>query len=371
MKSIVISVKNNLLRFFYKYGLKQILFQIDPEKVHDRVLVYGKKFGKNKFMKKIISFLFSYNNEILEQKIKGIKFSNPVGLAAGFDKDAELIEILPSIGFGFHEIGSITGKPCEGNSKPRLWRLKRSKGLVVYYGLKNDGCEEISNRIKDYDFKIPLGTSIARTNDESTVELNEGIKDYVKSFKKFKDIGDYFAINISCPNTCGGEPFTNPKYLDKLFERIDEIETNKPIFLKLAPNLSEKNLDEIIEVSRKYKIDGFICTNLSKKRDYSKIIDKNVPSKGGISGKLAEESSNETIKYIYSKTKGEFIIIGCGGIFTAEDAYKKIRLGASLIQLITGMIYEGPQIISEINQGLVKLLKKDGYSNISEAVGKS
>ena len=371
MNKNICLLRNSLLRFFYKFGLKPILFQIDPEKIHNGVLFCGKKFGKNKFMKKIMGFLFSYDNKILEQKILGIKFSNPTGLAAGFDKDGELIEIIPSVGFGFHEIGSITGSPCEGNPKPRLWRLKKSKGLVVYYGLKNKGSEEISERIRSYNFKIPLGTNIARTNDESTVELKEGIKDYVKGFDNFKNIGDYFTVNISCPNTCGGEPFTNPKYLVKLLERLSEIKTKKPVFLKLAPDLTEETLDSIIKVSRNYNIDGFICNNLSKKRNYSKIIDKNVPSKGGISGKLAEASANKTIRYIYSKTKGEFVIIGCGGIFTAEDAYRKIKSGASLVQLITGMIYEGPQVISEINQGLVKLLKKDGYSNISEAIGKN
>ena len=368
MNERVVFIRNNLLRFFYKYGLKPILFQIDPEKVHDRTIIFGKKFRKSKFMKKIINSLFSYDNKALEQEIQGIKFPNPVGLAAGFDKNAELIGIVSC--FGFHEIGSITGKPCEGNSKPRLWRLKKSKSLVVYYGLKNKGSEEISNKVRKYNFEVPLGTSIARTNDENTVSLDAGIKDYVEVFERFKDIGDYFAVNISCPNTCGGEPFTNPEHLDKLFEKLNEIETSKPIFLKLSPDLSEENLDKIIEVSRKHRINGFICTNLSKKRNYSKIIDKNVPSKGGISGNVVKESSNETIKYIYSKTKGEFIIIGCGGIFTAEDAYNKIKSGASLVQLITGMIYEGPQVISEINQGLFRLLKKDGYSNISEAIGK-
>ncbi|KKU48656.1 MAG: Dihydroorotate dehydrogenase 2 [Parcubacteria group bacterium GW2011_GWA2_46_9] len=341
----------------------------DPEDVHDRMIGVGKFLGRYAITRRTTAFLFSYSHPMLEQNILGINFFNPISLAAGFDKNAELIDILPSVGFGFMEVGSITGEPCAGNPKPRLWRLVKSKALVVYYGLKNDGAEAIAARLKNKKTTIPLGISIAKTNSEKTIETEAGISDYVKAYEKFINIGDYCTINISCPNAYGGQPFTNAESLEKLLNRIDTILASKPIFLKISPDLNHDEIDGIIEVAGRHKISGFICTNLTKNRNNEKIKDAAVPEKGGMSGKVVEELANELISYIYKKTNGQFVIIGCGGVFSAKDAYKKIRAGASLVQLITGMIYEGPQVISEINQGLISLLARDGFSNISEAVG--
>lgn len=368
MKELAIKLRNKIISFIYKYILKPIFFQIDPEKVHDRMLVIGQLLGLNIMAKNLTSFLFSYSNPKLEQKILGISFKNPVGLSAGFDKNAELTEIIPEIGFGFEEIGSITGEPCEGNEKPRLWRLKKSKALVVNYGLKNKGSEAISNQLKNNKFKLPIFTSIAKTNSKETVDTHKGIADYVKTYKYMSNIGNISVINLSCPNAFGGQPFHDKDKLNTLLKEIIKIKTNKPIFLKLSPDLNKNQIDSIINLSKKYKISGFICTNLTKIRT-NKILDKNIPAMGGISGKIVEDLSNEQIKYIYKKTKGKFIIVGVGGIFSAEDAYKKMKLGASFVSLITGMIFEGPQLISQINQGLVKLLENDGFKNISEAIG--
>jgi dihydroorotate dehydrogenase len=247
--------------------------------------------------------------------------------------------------------------------------LKKSRALVVYMGLKNRGCEKISERLRRKKFEIPIGTNIAKTNCFETVETDAGIDDYVKAFSHFVEIGDYFTINISCPNAYGGEPFTDPDLLEKLLTAIDDIPTRKPIFLKLSPDLTEKQVEGIIAVCGKHRVNGFLCGNLTKNRKSSKILDENVPETGGISGKVVEDLATEQIRFIYQKSKGKYIIIGCGGVFSAEDAYKKIKAGASLVQLITGMIFEGPQIISEINRGLVELFKKDGFKNISEACG--
>lgn len=341
---------------------------LDPEMVHDSITLVGRFLGSNPLTRGTTRALLSYSHPALEQKILGIRFKNPVGLSAGFDKDALLTDILPSVGFGFAEVGSITGEPCEGNPKPRLFRLKNHKSLVVYYGLKNEGCEKISERLKNKSFAIPIGTSIAKTNCKATVDTDKGIADYVKAFKKFTGIGDYFTLNISCPNAYGGLPFTDSKRLDLLLSEIDKIGTKKPVFLKMPPDISEREVDKILAVAKKHKVHGFICTNLAK--------NANIAKRGGLSGKLVEELSNRQIKMIYQKTKPrlnrsarKYVIIGVGGVFSAEDAYKKIKLGASLIQLITGMIFEGPQLIGDINRGLVRLLKKDGYKNISEAVG--
>jgi dihydroorotate dehydrogenase len=367
------STKNAVIHWLYVHVLKHFFFLIDPEKMHDSMVGFGKTLGKHKFTRRITSGLFNYTNPMLEQTIVGIKFKNPVGLAAGFDKDANLTQILPSVGFGFEEIGSVTGEPCEGNPKPRLWRLPKSKALIVYYGLKNNGAEEISKRLASQKFAFPIGTSIAKTNDGCTVSTEAGIADYVKAYKLMSNIGEYTTINISCPNAFGGQPFSDPNKLEMLLHEISKLPKTKPIFLKMPPDLPANDVDKIIELARRFKVNGFICTNLTKDRIEPSIkakINESLPTdKGGLSGKIVEQLSDDLIKYVYSKTKGEFVIIGCGGIFSAKDAYRKIRLGASLLQLITGMIFEGPQLIGETNRGLVRLLKKDGYKNVSEAVG--
>jgi len=369
MKNIIIGFRNAVLGFCYGTVLKPLFFLRDPEEVHDRIIGLGNFLGRYGLTRRLTALLFSYSNKALEQKILGIKFSNPVGLAAGFDKNAELTDIIPAVGFGFMEMGSITGEPCAGNLKPRLWRLPKSKSLVVYYGLKNDGTEAVAARLRNKKFVIPTGISIAKTNSKDTVEIGAGINDYIKTCREFAAIGDYFTLNISCPNSFGGEPFLEPANLDRLLFKIDELKIPKPIFLKISPDLSYDQLDRLMEVASRHNISGFICANLTKNRNNKKIKDAAVPEQGGLSGRVAEELANELIGYIYKKTRGQFVIIGCCGVFSAEDAYKKIRAGASLVQLITGMIYEGPQVISEINSGLIKLLVRDGFANISEAVG--
>lgn len=371
MYNFIIKVKNIIIRFLYQIIFKPIAFTQDPEEVHDRILSFGKFLGNNSILKWKTKLLFNYENKILEQEILGITFKNPIGLAAGFDKNAEITNVLPSVGFGFEEIGSITGQPCEGNPKPRLWRAKKSKSLLVYYGLKNDGCEVLSKKLENKKFEFPIGVSIAKTNCELTAETNEGIKDYVKAYNTFQNIGDYDTINISCPNAFGGQPFTDAPRLRLLLTEIAKQKKTKPIFIKLSPDLADNEVDEIIKLAKEFKINGLICSNLTKKRDNEKILDDNMLEKGGFSGKVSEELADRQLKYIYEKTKGEFVLIGCGGVFTAEDAYRKIKLGANLIQMITGMIYEGPQVIGEINRGLAELVKKDGYKNISEAIGKN
>lgn len=369
----IVFIRNKVCGLIYKKILRPLFFLIDPEITHNRILFLGRILGSNFITRGITSLFLHYSNEKLEQNILGIKFKNPVGLAAGFDKDAYLTNILPSVGFGFAEVGSISGEPYEGNPGKRLYRLKKSKSIVVNYGLKNQGAEKISQRLKNKKFDIPIGISVAKTNSDKTIELENGIKDYLKVCKLFENIGDYLTINISCPNAFGGEPFTDEIKLEKLLSEIDKLNYKKPVFIKLPPDLDIEKIDKIINVTDKHKTNGLICSNLTKDRNNpkikEKIIESTIPIKGSLSGKIIEDLVNEQIRYIYSKTKGKYIIMGCGGVFSAEDAYKKIKLGATLIQLITGMIFEGPQLISEINRGLVKLLEKDGFKNISEAIG--
>lgn len=369
MKEFIVTARNGIIRFFYVNLLKRILFLFDPERVHDWFNAIGDFLGRHAFTRGLTKALFDYSNPILEQEVCGARYKNPVGLAAGFDKNGHLVRIIPSVGFGFIEVGSITGEPCAGNPKPRLWRLVKSKSLAVYYGLKNDGCEKIAERLRNIRRTIPLGVSIAKTNDPKLTSVDGIVKDYAKSFRKLADIGDYITLNLSCPNLCGGGGLINAELAEKVLIGIRKFRTEKPVFMKISPDIDKKDVDEMIEVALKYNIAGFVCTNVTKNRNNPKILDKNVPSVGGLSGKVVEGLSNKMLGYVYKKSKGKLTLIGCGGIFTAEDAYKKIKLGASLVQMITGMIYNGPQSISEINKGLARLLKRDGFANISEAIG--
>lgn len=371
----IIAVRNKIINFCYTHILKRIFFRFDPEFVHDRMTENGILLGKFWITRSLTWLLFGYSNPVLEQTIAGIHFKNPVGLSAGFDKNALLTNIIPSVGFGFEEIGSVTGKPCTGNIGQRLWRLPKSKSLVVYYGLKNDGAEAIAQRVQKLSFAFPVGISLAKTNNKETVEETAGIQDYTTAYKAFlqANVGDYFTINISCPNTYGGEPFTEPDKLERLLSAFKTVEPNptKPIFIKLPAELPYEVVDALVEVSRRYHITGFVCTNLAKKRNPELIKDTQIPEVGGLSGMAVQKLSDDLIAYLYKKYGQEFVYIGVGGIFSAEDAYRKIKNGASLLQMITGMIFEGPQVVSEINRGLVALLKKDGYTHISQAIGKN
>ena len=237
----MINIKTYLLRIFYKGLLKPIFFRIDPELVHDNITKLGYFFGKHGFTRFITRAFFSFQDPTLEQQILGIDFINPVGLSAGFDKDANLARIVQDVGFGFTQIGSITHKPYEGNPKPRLYRLPHSKGLVVYYGLKNLGANKIIKKIQTINpSKFVKSISIAKTNSSQTSTTEAGIEDYYNCFKKVTEagVGDFYTINISCPNTFGGEPFTSPDKLDKLLKRIHTLEIQKPIFLKMPVDLN-------------------------------------------------------------------------------------------------------------------------------------
>jgi dihydroorotate dehydrogenase len=364
---------STLIRKTYKKILKPLLFKLDPELVHDTFLVIGNLLGKSSMTKKITRATFHYKNPILEQRIAGITFKNPVGLSAGFDKDAHLINILDDVGFGFMQIGSVTLHPYKGNPKPRLYRLLKSRGIVVYYGLKNIGVEKIIKKLKGVRKEnFPVGISVAKTNSSATADTSVGIKDYAQCLKRLteEDIGDFYTINISCPNAFGGEPFTTPDKLDSLLAEITTLRAEKPIFVKMPINLSWNSFENLLKIIIKHKLTGVIIGNLNKDKNDPAVKDL-IPANvsGGLSGKPTEKLSNKLISQTYQHYGEKLVIIGAGGIFSAQDAYGKIKRGASLVQLITGMIYEGPQLIGEINKGLAELLKKDGYKNISEATG--
>ncbi|MFO0703586.1 MAG: quinone-dependent dihydroorotate dehydrogenase [Patescibacteria group bacterium] len=365
--------KYSFYRLGYQLIAKPLFFLVKPEIIHDFFLEFGHLLGKCICAKKFFAFLFSYENKKLEQNVLGIHFRNPVGLSEGYDKDAKLLSILPSIGFGFTQVGTVTINPYEGNPKPWLVRLKKSKAILVNYGLKNIGIEKIAKRLKSYGkIKIPYSISIGKTNSCDTINLDDGIADYKKCFDFAikSNLADFYTINISCPNTFGGEPFTTPEKLSRLLAVLMTMQSKKPVFLKMPINLPWEQFQTLLDEAVRQKVSGVIIGNLNKDhhdKSLVEILPEN--AKGGISGLPTKDLSNTLISETYKYYGDKLKIIGVGGIFTAHDAYDKIKRGATLLQIITGLIYQGPQTVGEINEGLVQLLEKDGYNNIGEAVG--
>jgi len=365
----------SIIAFIYQTIIKPIFFLFDPEFIHNLMVARGELFGKT-FIKNYFNWKLNYQSSKLKQTVAGINFSGPVGLAAGFDYNAKLTQILSSLGFGFQTVGTITNLPYKGNPWPRLGRLPKSQSLMVNKGFKNKGAKAIVNKIRNLKFKIPIGISIGMSNNKLIKDSSSAIKDIKQSFLTFENSkikNSYYELNISCPNLINTEvDFYNPANFNQLLQSINRLKLKKPLFIKMPISISDKEFISLLNIIVKYKIiKGVIIGNLLKDRK-SPLLDKQEVNKfkvGYFSGKPCQPRSNELIKLTYKKYKNQLIIIGCGGIFSGQDAYEKIKLGASLVQLITGMIYQGPQLVSQINLELEELLKNDGFSNIKQAVG--
>jgi dihydroorotate dehydrogenase len=362
--------------FAYKHFIKKILFLTKPEAVHEFMTNFGEMLGKARPISKSLEFITKVESPMLEQTLFNIKFKNPVGLAAGFDYEARLTKILPSIGFGSETVGTITNSPYEGNPKPMLGRLPKSKSLMVNKGFKNLGATETIKKLKGHSFDIPIGISIGRSNNQECDTQEKSIEDIIKTFELFEESNvnhSYYELNISCPNLSGNVSFYPPRSLRELLLEVDKLHLKKPVFVKMPLEKSDNEVLEMLNVITSYSPKGVIFSNLSKNRNNKFLITGEVnkfpAGVGSFSGKPTEKRSNELVKLAYKNFGKSLLIIGCGGIFNAEDAYTKIKLGASLVQLITGMIFEGPFLPAQINNELIELLKKDGLKNISEAVG--
>ncbi len=360
----------------YRNVVKPLLFRQSPDSVHHRMLRASVHLQHVPGYAPAVRSMWAYRNPALTQTIHGVTFTNPVGLSAGFDANFELAPTLKATGFGFMEGGSLTFWPCVGNPRPWFYRLPEAKSLVVNKGLANEGVDAIIARIKRYPAKtfkdFPLNISVAKTNSKDSSDEADAIADYIGSLHRIQKAGagDMVTLNISCPNTYGGEPFTTPAKLERLLREVDQIPLSVPTFIKMPTDLTWGEFDALLCIAAKHRIAGVTVSNLTKKREQYEA-DGTLPSNvdGKLSGKPTFEQSNQLIAKTYRFYKDRFTIIGVGGIFSAEDAYTKIKLGASLVELITGMIFEGPQLIGQINQGLAMLLARDGYTNISQAIG--
>ncbi len=341
----------------YKLFIRRFLFLFDPEKIHYVTFSLIRFLCKVPFFSAIFRAMYLIEDKRLERNLFGITFKNPVGLAAGFDKNAVLYNELANFGFGFIEIGTVTPKGQEGNPKKRLFRLKDDQGIINRMGFNNDGLETAIVQLKKNKGKLIIGGNIGKNTQTSPQNYTN---DYEECFKGLHPYVDYFVLNVSCPNVGSHEKLNDKEYLLELILAIQNLNllepTQKPILLKIAPDLNNNQLDEIIEIVAETKIDGIIASNTSTSRSGLKASKKHLQEigNGGLSGLPIKEKSTRVIKYLKDTSNKAFPIIGVGGIHSAEDALEKIEAGADLVQIYTGFIYEGPGLIKQINKALLK-----------------
>ncbi|GAA0733033.1 quinone-dependent dihydroorotate dehydrogenase [Aquimarina litoralis] len=340
----------------YKTLIRPILFQFDPEKVHYFTFSLIKFISRLPFVSSLIRFRYFVKGIGLHREVFGLTFKNPVGLAAGFDKNAVLYNELANFGFGFIEIGTVTPRGQVGNPKKRLFRLKEDKGIINRMGFNNEGLEAAITQLKKNQGKLIIGGNIGKNTDTAPEDYT---KDYLQCFEALHPYVDYFVLNVSCPNVSSHAKLNDKDYLVELIEAVQDknktFDIEKPIVLKIAPDLNTNQLDEIVELVQETKLDGVIASNTSVSREGLKASQTRLEEigNGGLSGLPIKDKSTAVIKYLSDKSNRSFPIIGVGGIHTANDAIEKLEAGASLVQIYTGFIYEGPKLISDINKAVI------------------
>lgn len=339
--------------------VKPIFFSMDPESAHHTVTGGLKMVSKIWGAKKLLSNLYTYENPNLAREVFGLKFKNPVGLAAGFDKNAEYITDMSNFGFGFIEIGTVTPRPQPGNDQPRMFRLIPDKALINRMGFNNQGADVAANRLKHLSAEDRKGLLIGGNIGKNKITPNEqAVDDYIYCFNALFDYVDYFVVNVSSPNTPGLRDLQEKEPLKHILNTLQELNerkvNKKPILLKIAPDLTDSQLDDIVEIVQETSIAGVIATNTTISREGLRSDENLVKEMGGVSGAPLTKRSTEVIRYLSDKSNRSFPIIGVGGIHSAADAIEKLDAGASLVQIYTGFIYEGPSLISAICKGIVQ-----------------
>lgn len=359
----------------YKYCVRPLLFLKDAEETHEQTLAFLSRID---FLAPVLEPFFSVSDERLQVGVGPLRFANPVGLAGGFDKNGKAIKIWPAFGFGFIEIGAVTALAQPGNPKPRLIRLPEDQALINRLGFNNEGAEAIGAHLEEVlrngsRLKIPLGINIGRSK---VVKTENAAADYLLTFERLYPFGDFFTLNVSSPNTPNLRDLQEENLLRALLAAIQTKNRElaekkrsqaKPIFVKVDPDMDFAQLDAVIDVLESQQVTGIIATNATAFLREKLTVGANEP--GGLSGKPLRERATSFIRHIYQVTRGRLPIIGVGGIFTAADAYEKIKAGATAVQILTGFVYEGPCAVKRINRGLLRLMERDGFKNISEAVG--
>ena len=340
----------------YKRIIRPLLFKMNAEKAHTFTFNFLKVVFQLPLVKSLVYGMYNTNSKKLERDVFGLKFKNPVGLAAGFDKNGVLVNELSFMGFGFIEVGTVTPEPQIGNDQPRLFRLPEDEGLINRMGFNNKGVEKLRKRLKRRYVSVIVGGNIGK--NKSTPNENAA-DDYIACFENLYDVVDYFAVNVSSPNTPNLRELQEKEPLTRLLKTLMDLNATKPkpkpILLKIAPDLTNSQLDDIIEIVGETGLAGIIATNTTISRENLKTPKNEVETigAGGVSGVPVRKRSTEVIRYLHQKSNGSFPIIGVGGIHSAEDAMEKLEAGASLVQIYTGFIYEGPSLIRKINEEIL------------------
>lgn len=353
----------------YKTLLKPLLFNLEAEKAHEATYRFAETASRSAFLKNLAKAIYNYQSPKLSQQVWGLDFRNPVGLAAGFDKNGHIPAIIEALGMGYVEIGSITANSSLGNPKPRSFRIPEDEALINRMGLNNDGAKTIVKRLQNKTISIPLGINIAKTHDPEIMG-DKAILDYAFSFREANKIADYVTINISCPNTADGKTFEDPVALSELLNalKLREDASIIPSLVKFSPDLSRDGLLELLDICETHRVHGYVVSNTSSSRDELKTEPDKLREigRGGLSGPPLAQKSIERIRWISKAVKGQKPIIGVGGINSPEIALQMIKAGADLLQVYTGLIYEGPALIKKINRGLVNYMKKSGLDSIHQ-----
>lgn len=351
----------------YKAAVRPLLFQLSADKAHDLTLDLASFASDRSWITKSIEQLYSRDYPGLSQNIWGLTFKNPVGVAAGFDKNGHTTHLMEALGFGYIEVGSITANASTGNPKPRSWRLPQDQSLINRLGLNNDGAKTIIKRLEQSRAGFPLGVNIAKTHDPA-ISGQAALDDYKFSLGLAKPVADYITLNISCPNTEEGKTFEDPELLNQLLEHLEigKDASDPPVLIKFSVDLSGENLSELLDVTESFAVSGYVASNTSSLRDNLNTEPTTIKNigRGGLSGQAISEKSTNVISRISDITKGEKTVIGVGGVFTASDAIEKIKAGADLLQVYTGMVYEGPSIAKAINKGISTYLLEHDLDNV-------
>ena len=361
----------DLFTFGYKHIIKpNFVFNVPPDEAHDRMITFCKVTKRVPPLMWACREMLDYTDPVLETEVMGVNFANPFGLSAGLDKNCDMPVLLDNAGFGFETVGSTTSRPCAGNPKPWFHRLPEYDSMMVHVGLANIGSDKVIDRAEKAwtnARNMQVSVSIARTNDDKVGDLDEGIEDYCISMRRAAGRTAMVEVNVSCPNTTAGEPFTeSPENLDKLFTALDGIDHPQPTLVKLPLNKSWGELHELLDVLAEHNVQGVSLANLQKDRTG---LDIPRDWEGGLSGGPCTRASEALVAQVRRTYGDRFTIAGIGGVFTPEQAYAKIRAGADLVMFISSLMYRGPQQITVLKRGLAQLLKRDGFEHVADAVG--
>lgn len=361
----------------YRAFVRPLLFRLDPERAHALTIGVCDFASRVPGVPRLLESIYTFSHPSLRQTIAGIPFDNPIGLSAGFDKNGHAVGLLGSLGFSHVEIGSVSAFPSRGNARPRLFRVPADHAVIVAYGVPNEGADAVAATLATHRCRVPLGINLVKTNDASRPNTDEGVlSDYAQAFARLQSSARYITINMSCPNSaCDRDFFDDAERIHALFERLAAVGPRVPVFLKLKPTRDPAVFREIVRLADGFPFIAGFGINLPSGKppelNFTSPRETWASLPGAVSGRPVEAIINTNLRYLREiiGPRSRYALIAAGGVFSAEDAYRKIRLGASLVQLYTAMVYFGPGVVKAILERLVELLRRDGFTHVSEAVG--